>query len=237
MENKTGKYFKYAIGEIVLVVIGILIALSINNWNEDRKDWVREKGTLHKFQQDLKSDSTYYQVNLGKILSIDSLHKELYLVGFKEKENIEHSNPSYIRRSLVYDPLAKENDPNIAYKINSAKIREEIQIYFRSMSTVAEAQKEHETVVFKIRDFIRRHKMHNVQYWFDSKMLATSSRGEAEKLINESNLVLLSKNEDFQQLLFESSIKSNEIKQTLTKLIANNTRLITKIKNYLNDND
>ena len=36
MEGKTGKYFKYAIGEIVLVVIGILIALSINNWNENR---------------------------------------------------------------------------------------------------------------------------------------------------------------------------------------------------------
>jgi hypothetical protein len=38
MENKTGKYFKYAIGEIVLVVIGILIALSINNWNENQKN-------------------------------------------------------------------------------------------------------------------------------------------------------------------------------------------------------
>ncbi|PTM11587.1 MAG: hypothetical protein DA407_01170 [Bacteroidetes bacterium] len=37
MENKTSKYFKYAIGEIILVVIGILIALSINNWNENRK--------------------------------------------------------------------------------------------------------------------------------------------------------------------------------------------------------
>ena len=36
-QNKTGKYLKYAIGEIILVVIGILIALSINNWNEDRK--------------------------------------------------------------------------------------------------------------------------------------------------------------------------------------------------------
>ena len=33
-KNKTGKYLKYAIGEIVLVVIGILIALQINNWNE-----------------------------------------------------------------------------------------------------------------------------------------------------------------------------------------------------------
>jgi len=36
-KNKTGKYLKYAIGEIILVVIGILIALSINNWNESRK--------------------------------------------------------------------------------------------------------------------------------------------------------------------------------------------------------
>jgi len=37
IENKTGKYFKYAIGEILLVVIGILIALQINNWNEQSK--------------------------------------------------------------------------------------------------------------------------------------------------------------------------------------------------------
>ncbi|MBN4070509.1 hypothetical protein JYT76_02395 [Olleya sp. AH-315-F22] len=36
-ENKTGKYLKYAIGEIILVVFGILIALQINNWNENRK--------------------------------------------------------------------------------------------------------------------------------------------------------------------------------------------------------
>jgi hypothetical protein len=36
-KNKTGKYLKYAIGEIVLVVIGILIALSINNWKEGQK--------------------------------------------------------------------------------------------------------------------------------------------------------------------------------------------------------
>ena len=35
-KNKTGKYFKYAIGEIILVVIGILIALQLNNWNAER---------------------------------------------------------------------------------------------------------------------------------------------------------------------------------------------------------
>jgi hypothetical protein len=37
MKNNTGKYFKYAIGEIILVVIGILIALQINNWNTTRE--------------------------------------------------------------------------------------------------------------------------------------------------------------------------------------------------------
>ena len=52
MENKTGKYFKYAIGEIILVVIGILIALQINNWNRNRKIKFQETVYL----QDLKND-------------------------------------------------------------------------------------------------------------------------------------------------------------------------------------
>ena len=37
MKNKTSTYLKYALGEIILVVIGILLALQINNWNENRK--------------------------------------------------------------------------------------------------------------------------------------------------------------------------------------------------------
>ncbi|MGS2727548.1 DUF6090 family protein [Psychroserpens sp. BH13MA-6] len=45
-EGKTGKYLKYAIGEIILVVIGILIALQINNWNENQKENKLEKNTL-----------------------------------------------------------------------------------------------------------------------------------------------------------------------------------------------
>lgn len=64
MENKTSKYFKYAIGEIILVVIGILIALSINNWNEERKNRNREQSILKNLQSDFKAnidnvDKTY----------------------------------------------------------------------------------------------------------------------------------------------------------------------------------
>ncbi len=55
-KNKTGKYFKYAIGEIVLVVIGILIALSINNWNEAKKERAKEINYLKNLKIDLVTD-------------------------------------------------------------------------------------------------------------------------------------------------------------------------------------
>ncbi len=56
MENKTGKYLKYAMGEIVLVVIGILIALQINNWNEDRKEAIKENQLLNNLQGEFKDN-------------------------------------------------------------------------------------------------------------------------------------------------------------------------------------
>ncbi len=54
--NKTGKYIKYALGEIILVVIGILIALQINNWNENRKDIILEKEYLTRLKSDFVFD-------------------------------------------------------------------------------------------------------------------------------------------------------------------------------------
>ena len=51
--GKTGKYFKYAIGEIVLVVLGILIALQINNWNEERKAKIKSIDYHSRLIEDL----------------------------------------------------------------------------------------------------------------------------------------------------------------------------------------
>uniref|UniRef100_UPI00404AEF97 DUF6090 family protein n=1 Tax=Gelidibacter sp. TaxID=2018083 RepID=UPI00404AEF97 len=53
-QGKTANYLKYAIGEIILVVIGILIALQINNWNEKRKASIEEKAILESLSQNLK---------------------------------------------------------------------------------------------------------------------------------------------------------------------------------------
>ena len=55
-ENKNTKYFKYAIGEIVLVVIGILIALQINNWNVARVETNQEIKILKELKNDLNTN-------------------------------------------------------------------------------------------------------------------------------------------------------------------------------------
>lgn len=52
-ENKTAAYLRYAMGEILLVVIGILIALQVNNWKEDIQNHKLEKTTLENIRSDL----------------------------------------------------------------------------------------------------------------------------------------------------------------------------------------
>jgi hypothetical protein len=64
-KNKTTTYLKYALGEVVLVVVGILIALQINNWNELRKERNREE----KFLMSLKADLIVDMESLDNIMA------------------------------------------------------------------------------------------------------------------------------------------------------------------------
>ena len=80
-QNRFSKYLLYAIGEILLVVIGILIALQVNNWNNYRNELHKEDYYLGEILDNLKSDT----LNMNRILdfnkrkraSIDSAAKEL----------------------------------------------------------------------------------------------------------------------------------------------------------------
>ena len=60
-ENKFKEYLLYAIGEILLIMIGILLALQVNNWNEGRKNILAEKSYLLGIKQDLKADSIFIE--------------------------------------------------------------------------------------------------------------------------------------------------------------------------------
>lgn len=63
-QNKMSKYFKYAIGEIILVVVGILIALQINEWNQAKKDRKLEKQYYCRLLEDVKQDYSNYEYSL-----------------------------------------------------------------------------------------------------------------------------------------------------------------------------
>jgi hypothetical protein len=76
-KNKTGKYLKYAIGEIILVVIGILIALSINTWNEERKEKIIVTNLLKGIRYDLVADTIEFSNRLKRIPSFIDNAKSL----------------------------------------------------------------------------------------------------------------------------------------------------------------
>jgi len=84
-EGKTGKYLKYAIGEIVLVVIGILIALQINNWNENRKLDEKRKTYYRQLIIDLESDKEYAKSLISTFESYIKSYED-YEQNFKEPD-------------------------------------------------------------------------------------------------------------------------------------------------------
>lgn len=93
-EGKTSKYLKYAIGEIILVVIGILIALQVNNWNENRKTQQRQTIFLNNIKQDLTNDliqlNQIIDYQTKKLALVNELKDELIASNKKDFKKIEH---------------------------------------------------------------------------------------------------------------------------------------------------
>ncbi len=87
-ENKFSKYLLYAIGEILLVVIGILIALQINNWNENKKSDRVLKNYYSQILQELNKDSTYIHQRI-KILDSNTLKYNNYIDSFQKQGSLE----------------------------------------------------------------------------------------------------------------------------------------------------
>ena len=76
--HQTAKYLKYALGEIILVVIGILIALQINNWNEHRKLQNSIQQVYSMIKTDLQSDIKTIGNVLSEMTPRDSIFSKSY---------------------------------------------------------------------------------------------------------------------------------------------------------------
>lgn len=100
-EGKAINYFKYAFGEIVLVVIGILIALQINNWNENRKTKEKEVKLLIELKDDLIKTKDDLLSDIEKSEQILSTTNELYKA-ITENE-ISETNPFKLSTSYILE--------------------------------------------------------------------------------------------------------------------------------------
>ena len=122
-EGKITKYFKYAIGEIALVMIGILLALQVSNWNEKRINNTKELTYLRGIQSDLKSQITSLE-SIEKVY--DSLIKSAgsLLVDF---QNLQHLDkiPNFNKRIsfLMWDTGSIEMNTSFTELISTGNIR------------------------------------------------------------------------------------------------------------------
>ena len=124
-DNKFSKYLLYAVGEILLVVIGILIAIQVDNWNEERQEKERLNKHLIELKssllKDIKDLRGFEKVNLFRSRSINYVIKQTK--GEKLQDSDSLTNPTLIL-SLHYGQIDKnaENDELELFRIAAEQL-------------------------------------------------------------------------------------------------------------------
>ncbi|MCL6257662.1 DUF6090 family protein [Aquiflexum sp. TKW24L] len=230
-QNRITQYLAYAIGEIFLVVIGILIALQINNANEAHKARQSERVVLNNLIQDLRADSLSFSDNLATLNKINNLHQVLYEIGVKGMD-LEIENPNLIRFQIYYNPIAIKNDPFVAGKISSESIRKEINTYSRFLKDLDDTYVQYaELLENRVRVFLADKKIHQLSNWFENK--AYTKQEVSFEFVDKLGLILLSKTPEFQQLLLEASIKSKNTESNIKQVLTHNQKLKELIQKEL----
>ena len=147
-QNKTGKYFKYAIGEIFLVMIGILLALQVNNWNEQRKSNNQERLYLNRLLSENKEDIATFKDNIEDlekgIETVENLSKALTNPDASDGLLISSANdyfgfgsiyPIFTSSTSTFDDLSSTGNLK---DIRNTRLRDELVKHYALHKQVAE---------------------------------------------------------------------------------------------------
>jgi len=143
-EGKTSKYFKYAIGEIVLVVIGILIALSINNWNQNRIEQDKEQVYLTNIKRDLQNQlksidlqlehEKKYIDNTQPFLDYYYKYKKIKLdAAFTRHLSIATERKTFVRTDPTYTDLISSGNIDI---IKDISFKNKLIEYYQNLERI-----------------------------------------------------------------------------------------------------
>jgi hypothetical protein len=121
-EGKTSRYLKYAIGEIILVVIGILIALSINNWNQERLLKIEEKSIVKNLHNEYLQNKKIIQKSIeDSDTCIHTLKSLMELMG-KDEELIKKQNSDSLLFYALDFPIFRPSENTISGLIQSGRL-------------------------------------------------------------------------------------------------------------------
>jgi len=220
-DNKPLKYMRYAIGEIVLVVVGILIALAINNWNEERKESIQENQLLEELSLNLQSNIEEFKNNIdfqnSSIQGIDILLDHL------ETDKPYHDSLSLYFRGLIYleqivvSRSAYETLKSVGLKnIRSDSLRREIIDLFEMT---------YPNIVNLIRDVAMQR--YSVKQTIIDKYFRTNRELQAVPTDYEA----LKQNQEFINWLYNIRSWKNAVRGMNKDLIRPTTTLIDHINN------
>jgi hypothetical protein len=148
-KNKTGKYIKYAIGEIILVVIGILIALQINNWNENRKKNILKSSYTQLLKSDLKSDVILLSTEIGRmekeITKLNSFSSRLSspsasidtIIKIARYEFLPFADPSINLNRNTYNSLMSTGRIDLFESSLNNELQEHNTVQLRAIQTIS----------------------------------------------------------------------------------------------------
>ena len=114
-QNRAKKYFLYALGEIFLVVVGILIALQINNWNEKKANEEKIASTLKQIQLDLLNDIQEASTAL-EFLEKNLDLADAFLKSTQPKSYFEKNLRTFAQINLSFIPVAQSNQSFLRLK-------------------------------------------------------------------------------------------------------------------------
>ena len=240
-ENKFSKYLIYAIGEIILVVIGILIALGINNWNENWKKKDEEKIILINLNEDLKTDSSQFAYYEQQFKEIDQLHLELFKLAHEKLALDSISEPILMRRLLFFKQLVDIDFKDNLKEIANLKINNALTNYVRSVQDMEMIYHSHVTPLIndQLKPLLAENNIYNVNNWFSIKNRSSKDKTykamNGKNLMDKNKLIALVKTNKFQQLLLELNAQWNDFHARLNIVIEENIKLRNIIESELKD--
>ncbi len=195
-ENRFTKYTLYAIGEIVLVVMGILIALSVNNWNENQK--LRNNEQLYLL--DLKEEFNYNKNELQRVGSLNdkNMDNALELINSFGLNTIEITEREFgvmaggaLSNEIQFNPSQGVLDEIISSGklglISNKKLKFSLSTWSGLMSEIRLQEDELHRIRFITIDIIRNEG--NLRGSFDSRLLERA--GIKKSNSKQGNLHLL----------------------------------------------